>query len=406
MDIMLTNLTLIAAIAFAAPLVASAVPAVVLPAVVLEIVAGIALGPQGLELIAVDEAVRVMAILGLAFLLFLAGLEVDLGRLHGPVLRTALISFALSFTIGLAVGGALVAIGAAQNVVFIATVLSATSLGIIVPVIKDAGVIDGPFGQTVLAAASVADFAAVILVTALFSAEGGGTASRIILLTAFVVGALLTALALRGVEHVAPLSRALVRLQDTTAQIRVRGAFLLLAGSGAIAMSVGIEAILGTFVAGLLVSFADRDEMRTHPQFRTKLEGAGFGFFIPVFFVAVGLRFDLDGVVGDPAALASVPLFVLALLVVRGVPALLLIRSAGLRLTLAAAALQATSLPFIVAATLVGVEAGVITSATAASLVGAGVVSVLVFPAIGAALITTGTPDATPAGAPRLAREM
>jgi Kef-type K+ transport system membrane component KefB len=180
----------------------------------------------------------------------------------------------------------------------------------------------------------------------------------------------------------------LVRLQDTTAEIRVRAAVVLLVAFVALAEQFGLETILGAFLAGAVVGLVDRDAT-SHPRFRIKLEALGYGFLIPVFFVTSGLRLDLGGLVDDPAALARVPLFLLALLVVRGVPAFLSIRTLGTRSTAAVGLLQATSLPFIVTATQIGVTTGLMTPVTAAALVCAGLLSVLLFPA-GALLLLRG----------------
>jgi Kef-type K+ transport system membrane component KefB len=186
----------------------------------------------------------------------------------------------------------------------------------------------------------------------------------------------------KGAERSRTLRADLERLQDTTSQIRVRGAVVLLVAFAAIAQRLGLEAILGAFMAGAILSLVDRDEAMTHPDLRRKLEAIGFGVFIPVFFVASGVRFDLDALLGNPG---MVPLFLAALLLVRAVPALLY----GLdrTRTVVAALLQATSLPFIVAATAIGTELGLLDGAQAAALVGAGLLSVLLFPATGIALL-------------------
>jgi Kef-type K+ transport system membrane component KefB len=182
------------------------------------------------------------------------------------------------------------------------------------------------------------------------------------------------------------IGAALVRLQDTTAEIRVRAAIVLLVAFVALAERFGLETILGAFLAGAVVGLVDRDS-RSHPRFRIKLEALGYGFLIPVFFVTSGLRLDLGGLVDDPAALARVPLFLLALLLVRGVPALLSVRTLGSRATAAVALLQATSLPFIVTATQIGVLTDLMTPVTAAALVCAGLLSVLLFPALALVLL-------------------
>ncbi len=178
----------------------------------------------------------------------------------------------------------------------------------------------------------------------------------------------------------------LVRLQDTTAEIRVRLAVVLLVAFVALATRFGLESILGAFLAGAVVSLVDRDSS-SHPRFRTKLEAIGFGFVVPVFFVSSGIRLDLAGLMHSPGALARVPVFLAALLLVRGVPALLGLSALGGRATAAAALLQATSLPFLVTATQIGLVLGKITPVTAAALVCAGLLSVLLFPPAALALL-------------------
>ena len=193
--------------------------------------------------------------------------------------------------------------------------------------------------------------------------------------------------AIAGLERSRGVSTVLRRLQDTTAQIRVRGAFVLMVGFVALAENVGLEVILGAFAAGALLSLIDRDRKMTHPQFRTKLEAAGFGIFIPVFFVTTGLRFDLDALFASAGTVARVPLFLLALLLVRGLPALLYTRLVGRRRAMIAGVLQATSLPFIVAASQIGMDIGVLTQANGAALIAAGLLSVIIFPALGLTLL-------------------
>ena len=179
----------------------------------------------------------------------------------------------------------------------------------------------------------------------------------------------------------------LLRLQDTTAQIRVRAALVLLVGFAALAETLGLEAILGAFIAGAIVSLADRDEVMTHPDFRRKLEAVGFGFFIPAFFVTSGVRFDLDALTASASSLLMVPIFLLALLAARGLPAIVYRRALDARHTAIAGLMQATSLPFIVAATAIGRELDLIDAAASAALIGAGLLSVVLFPLGGLLLL-------------------
>jgi Kef-type K+ transport system membrane component KefB len=395
MDVGFTNLLIIVAVGFAAPLALGFAPAIRLPSVVVEIVAGIVVGPAVLGWVSVDEPVRVFATVGLAYLLFLAGLEVDFDRLRGRILRVALVGFAVSLAIAVVVGLLLKAGGFVSQPLFVAIVLSATSLGVLVPVLKDAGEIESTFGQLIVASATIADFATVILLSLFFSREAGSTASRAILLGGLVVVAVLVALAIAGIEHSRRLSDVLRRLQDTTAQIRIRGAFVLLIGLVALATELGLEVILGAFIAGAIVSLVDRDRAMTHPDFRGKLEAAGFGIFIPVFFVTTGVRYDLDALTADASTMLHVPVFLAALVAVRGLPALLY-RPVIPRDRLAVAVLmQATSLPFIVAATAVGLALDVVSPANAAALIAAGLLSVVVFPAVSLSLLRRAAPTRT-----------
>jgi Kef-type K+ transport system membrane component KefB len=329
-----------------------------------------------------------------AFLLFLSGLEIDVERLRGRIVRLTALGFAVSFAIAILIGIGLRSGGFVKSPLFIAIVLVATSLGVIFPVLKDSGNIDSRLGELVIAAASIADFGSIILLSVFFSGKSStSTAGRLILLGMFGLVVVLVGIAIASAERSRNLSRVLRRLQDTTAQIRVRAAFLMLIGFTALAESVGLETILGAFAAGALLSLLDRDEAATHPQFRLKLEAVGFGVFIPIFFVTSGLTFDVSALFASGSTIARVPLFLLAILLARGLPALAYVRVLGLPRSLIAGLLQATSLPFIVAATQIGLQLGIVSRASAAGLVAAGLLSVVISLAIGLVLLRHGRPD-------------
>jgi Kef-type K+ transport system membrane component KefB len=386
------NLVVIVAVAFAAPFLLGLFPRLRLPSVVVEIVAGIVIGPSLLGLVVIDAPVETLALIGLGFVLFLAGLEIELDTLRGPLLRLSAAGFALSFAIAVAVALALSAGGLVETPLLVAIILCGTSLGVLIPVLKDAGEIHSTFGQLIVAAASIADFGAIILLTLLFSGEAGA-GSAALLLGALVALAVVVAAVVRGAERSKRISAELVRLQDTTAQIRIRAAFLLFVGFAAVAEGLGLEVILGTFIAGMLISVVDRDKAMTHPEFRRKLEAAGFGFFIPIFFVASGVRFDLDALTASASDVLMVPVFLAALLASRALPAVLYRRTIGGRRAAIAGLMQATSLPFIVAATAIGAELGLIGAAESAALIGAGLLSVLLFPLAGLVLLQRTAPN-------------
>jgi Kef-type K+ transport system membrane component KefB len=362
---------------------------------VLEIVMGIVIGPSGFGWVEPDLPVSILALVGLAFLLFLMGLGIDLGRLRGRILRLTSIGFAVSSAIAIMLGLGLKAGGFVKSPLFVAIVLVASSLGAVVPVLKDSGTISTSFGQLVIAAASIAEFGSIILLSLFVSSKGStSTVESLILLGGFGLVVLLVGLAIAGVEHSISLDRVLQRLQDTTAQIRVRAAFVLLIGFTALSEELGLAANLGAFAAGALLSLIDRDEAMTHPDFRVKLEAVGFGVFIPIFFVTSGVRFDLHALFASASTVALVPLFLLAIYVARGLPALVYVRLLGRSKSLIAGVLQSTSLTFIVAATQIGLGMGVVSRASAAALVAAGLLSVTISPALGFVLLRRRQPRA------------
>jgi Kef-type K+ transport system membrane component KefB len=393
-----SGLLIVTAVAFGAPFLLGLFPRVRLPSIVLEIAAGIAVGPSVLGWVHVDQAIEVVATLGLAFLLFLAGLEIDFARLRGRVLKLTALGYAVSFGIALVVAGGLKAAGLVDAPLLVAITLAATSLGVLIPVLKDAGESGSTLGQLVIAAGSIADFGAIILLSIFFAGDGG-TGSTLLLIGSLFALAFVVLVVVRGAERSMRIHADLLRLQDTTAQIRVRGAMVLLVGFAAIAQSLGLEAILGTFAAGAILTLLDADQVMTHPLFRRKLEAIGFGFFIPAFFVTTGVRYDLGALFASASTVVMVPVFLAALLAVRGLPALLYRRLLGVRNAAIAGLLQATSLPFIVAATAIGLDRGIIDAATSAALIAAGLLSVVIFPATGLALLRAGAQPRSVPGA-------
>jgi Kef-type K+ transport system membrane component KefB len=382
-----TSVAVIAAVALVAPL-AIGFTGLRLPAIVLEILLGIAIGPQGLGWASVDEPVTVMSTIGLAFLLLLAGLEIDFEQLRGRLLRLTLAGYAVSFGIAIVVGFGLRAGDLVRSPLLVAIILSATGLGVILPILKDAGETSTPFGQVIVAGASVAEVGPIVLLSLFFSGESGGVGSKLALLVAFFAFVVAVGLAILGLQRSMRVSQLLIRLQDTTAEIRVRGAFLLLAVFVVLASKFGLEAILGAFLAGATLKLVDRDEGMTHAFFHHKLEAAGFGVFVPFFFVSTGIKLDVDSLFSSGSTLGRVPLFLAALLVVRALPALLCRPFADRPAQLVAGGLlQATSLSLPVVAGQIGVDLNLIRPANYVALVAAGLLSVVVFPLVSLTLL-------------------
>ncbi len=381
------GLAIVAAAALAAPLALGLFPRIRLPAIVLEIVLGVVIGPNVLGWVSIDTPIQVISLLGLAFLLLLAGLEVDYERFRGHLLRLTAVGYAVSFGLALLIGFGLHAGGLVKSPLLIGIALSATSLGIVVPVLKDAGQVDTPFGQLVVAGASIAEIATIVLLSLFFSGEASGLGVKLLLFGLFGLFVLAVGVAVLGAERSMRISAAFLRLQDTTAEIRIRGSFVLLTLFVVLAERLGLEAILGAFLAGAIIKLVDRDQTMTHPEFRQKLEAVGYGVFVPVFFVVTGLSFELNALFANATNLARVPIFLAALLVVRGLPALFYKSVTTRTQTVAAALLQATSLSFLVVAGQIGVQLDLLRPAVYAALVAAGLLSVLLFPLMALTLL-------------------
>jgi len=394
------GLLIIAGIAVLVPVVLGLLPKVPLPGAVVEVIAGIVVGPSVLGWVHIDAPVQVLSDLGLGMLLFLAGLEIDIKRLLGPLGRLAGWAFGASAVLGIGCAFALSLAGLADRPLFLAIVLMSTSAGLLLPLLKDAGEEDTRFGQLVMTAAALAEVGPILLLSLLFSATSKTTADRLASLAIFLALLAVIGLTLGRVRRLDGLERLLNRLEDRSAQLRVRATLTLALGFGVLAYRFGFASILGAFAAGLLVRMIDLSGHAPHPQFQTKLEGIGFGFLVQIFFIATGVQFDLKALLGNPTAIAEVPLFLAALLLARGLPALLYRRFVGRRRAVVAGLMQATTLTFVIVATQIGRAAGQLTATTSASLLTAGLLSAAVFPAAAVKLLAPERPAREPVQLP------
>jgi len=388
----------VAVLAVIVPLTLHLVRRLPLPSAVLEIVAGIILGPSVLGWIQVDLPIYVLSLLGLSVLLFLGGLEIDIAALRGPIARMVGGSFVASMALALLLGMGLQGVGVVRDGALIGIILASTSLGIVLPLIKDAGYEHPTYGRLALAAASVGEFVPVLLLSVFFSSATPAVGSHLVMLglfTAFCLVVFATLGQARHMHRIGPFAR---ELQDTSAQIGIRAMFALLALLGAVALRLGFSGILGTFVAGAIVRQVDRDATILNERERTKLNAIGYGIFVPFFWITTGLQFDLDALLDTPVAILRVPIFLGGLLLVRGLPALLYARLVGTRQAVSLGLLQATSLSFIVVAAQLGQTLGLIVSATSAALITAALISALVFPVL--ALAVAPVPIPAEAGQP------
>ncbi|HEY5400803.1 MAG TPA: cation:proton antiporter [Trebonia sp.] len=387
------SLLIIAGISVLVPVVLGLLPRLPVPGAVLMVIGGIVVGPSVLNWARIDAPVEVLSDLGLGMLLFLAGLEIDVERLRSPLSRLAGTAFGLSAGLGLLGGFVFWLTGAATPPILLAIILMSTSAGLLLPLLKDAGEGSTEFGQLIMTAAAVAELVPILLLSLLFSAASETPADKIVSLVVFLALLVLIGLAVSRVRRLHRLDRMLDRLERRSGQLRLRAALTLALACGLLAYRFGFASILGAFAAGLLVRIIESSGGEPNKEFLIKLDGIGFGFLVPIFFVSTGVAFQLKGLENQPSALVEVPLFLLALLVVRGVPALLYLRAVGRRRAVAGGLLQATTLTFVIVATVIGQQTGKLTAATSAALVAAGLLSAALFPAAaGRLLVRTGAP--------------
>jgi Kef-type K+ transport system membrane component KefB len=371
-------LVIVTVAALAAFLAAFVGTRMVVPVVVIEIVAGIIVGPEVLDLAKSDEFIDFFSDLGLGMLFFFAGYEIDFERIRGVPLRLAVLGWFLSLALAYALGGLLELSGLVLSLVFTGSAMATTAIGTLIPILGDAGELRTRFGTYLLGAGAVGEFGPILLITLVFSTKGA--AANAALLVCFVLLAVATAVvAVGGTGRGWPM---IERTLETSSQLAIRFAVVLVFALGTLAASLGLDLLLGGFVAGVIARVALRGhEVRV---FESKLTAVGYGFFIPFFFITSGLEFNLSALTDDPVRLLELPLFLAIFLVVRGVPALLLYRrELDHPDRLALALFSATQLPLVVAITSIAIEEGHMRSSTAASLVGAAILSTMIFPLFG-----------------------
>ena len=361
-----------------APLLASLLARFIrIPLVVFEIVLGVLIGPSVLGWVEPAEFISKLAEFGLAMLFFLAGNEIDFERIRGRGLNRSVIGWLISLAAGVVIG-ILIAPTAAAGV-FIGVALTSTALGTLMPVLRDAGEMRTPFGLAVIAVGAVGEFGPLIAISLFLSGRKPGAATVVLIGFVLITGAAIY-LASRG-THIR-LRALITATLHTSGQFAVRLVLLLLLSLVALSVALGIDMLLGAFAAGVITKLLLRDATPHDAEaIESKLEAIGFGFLVPVFFVNTGVTFDLESLLSSTQALLLLPVFLLLLLVVRGLPGLLSAPINSVPADKRAIVLFcATGLPIIVAVTNIGLSTGDLPAGTASALVGAGMLSVLLFP--------------------------
>jgi Kef-type K+ transport system membrane component KefB len=377
-----TSVFVIAAAVAIAPLCSEALRKWRIPSVLFELLLGILIGPEVLRWASTDQFVNGLDALGLSFLFFMAGYEIDFARLTGTPLKRGAVGWLVSLALGLGVGLVLMITGFAISSLLIGLALTTTAIGTLLPMLRDRGMLESPFGKILVAAGTAGEFGPVVAVTVLLGAASPLTEA--LLLVLFVVSA--TCVALIAARPQPPrMMETLQRHLGTSTQLPVRIVLLLITGLVLVASSLSLEVLLGAFAAGLIVRIAFTQVQAEAMQ--PRLESIGFGFLIPVFFVVSGMHFHVRALISSVLTLERVAIFLVLFLVVRGLPALVVYaRVLTWRQRSAMAVLQSTALPLLVVITQIGLETHHMRPVNATALVGAGMLSVLLFPLLGFAL--------------------
>ncbi|MFD8143430.1 cation:proton antiporter [Streptomyces sp. NPDC059708] len=374
------SLILIMAAAVLAPLLAYGVARFLpVPLVIFEILLGVLIGPYALGWANTGEVIDTLSQLGLAMLIFLAGYEIRFDRVKGDTLTRSVAAWLVSLALGLAVGTLLAHGGGFGKGVYVGTALTSTALGAILPMLRDAGDLGSRFGTVTMAVGSVGEFGPVIAMALLLS--GRAPARSAALLAAFGV---LTAAAVFWALRPKPpwFAKVVAKTLHSSAQFAVRLVALILVAMLGLAQALGLDILLGAFAAGLLTRLVlNGAAPESGEDVLAKVEAMGFGFLVPLFYVVTGVQFDLGALLSGGRPLLLLPVFLLLFLLVRGLPIRLLApRDLGGRDRSALVLFGSTALPLVVAITTLGVQDGQVEPGEAAALVGAGMVSVLVFP--------------------------
>jgi Kef-type K+ transport system membrane component KefB len=371
-------LAIITAAAIAATLAALASSrGLVVPVVVIELVAGVIIGPHVLGL-QPDDVISFFSDLGLALLFFFAGYEIDLHRISGEPLALGLMGWLVSLAIAYSVAGLLALDNIVLSDLYTGSALATTAIGTLIPILSDSGELHTRFGTYLLGAGAVGEFGPLLLLTLLLSAQG--TLHNALILIAFVAMAVSVAVfVVRFSSRTMPLFE---RTLETSSQLAVRWILVLIFALVVLAYHLGLDLLLGGFAAGIITRRVLGDqEVRV---FDSKLTAIAFGVFVPFFFIVSGMKLDLHALFASPSGVAKMVMFFFLFLVVRGTPAVLLYRKVlDRRARIALALMSSTQLPLVLAITTLAIAGGHMRPSTAAALVGAAVLSTLVFPVLG-----------------------
>jgi Kef-type K+ transport system membrane component KefB len=369
----LGSLLLVMIIAALAPIISRLLPGRP-PQVLFLIVGGVLIGPHVLGFADTGD-IELLAGLGLGFLFLLAGHELDPQLLREKAGRHALVAWVISAVVAVLIVGGLAAIGFVHAFLPVCIALTTTALGTLLPILREQNMLSGSFGRFIFAAGAVGELLPILAISLLLGAYKTWWEALII---ASIAGLAFLLSWLAGLLSGTRVAAIIGENKHATSQSTLRITVVLLVGLLLITQKFGIEAALGAFFAGMVLRRTSTPG--DNSEFEEKLDAVGYGFFIPVFFVSSGMALDVQSIIENPLRLL---VFFVLLLVVRGTPALLVYRkSLSLRERFELMFLTATALPLLVALSEIGLASGVMLPENAAALVGAGVLSIAIFPLI------------------------
>jgi Kef-type K+ transport system membrane component KefB len=376
----LNDLLAVALVAALTPLVVALLPGPKIPQVVVFLLGGILIGPHVLG-VAETNNIQLLSDVGLGFLFLLAGYELDPLLLRQRPGRLAIAGWLMSAVISVGVTAGLTAVGYIKDYVPVGLALTTTALGTLLPILRDNGMLGGNFGRQVFAAGAVGELFPILIIAVFLTKRG----HFIALASVVAVGVIAIILSLvPWLAKSKAVRKVLTEGQDATAQITLRWAVVLLFALLAFASRFGLDVVLGAMLAGIVLRIWTRRLNLDTENLDRKFDTVGYGIFIPIFFISSGMTIDLTAIIHSPLRLL---VLLAALLIVRGLPSLLVYRhDLELRERVEMTFITATSLPLLIALAEIGEQDGIMLPATAAALVGAGVLSVLIYPLIAVGL--------------------
>ncbi|MBI0391444.1 monovalent cation:proton antiporter family protein [Thermoactinomyces sp. CICC 24226] len=384
-DHSLISVMIVVIVAFLVPILLHRLKWNAIPAVVAEIMVGLILGKSGLGWVVEDTWLEMLSTLGIIFLMFLSGLEIDFnmilntGKTSGKKenrenpLMIGLISFISILLLSFVISWILYVAGFIKDPYFITLIISTISLSVTLPVVKDKGINKKPLGQSILVTAVFADFITMILLAVYAALKSEkGFFSVLLLLLFFVIFFAVY----RIIQALKPI-RLTESISKETISIGTRGVFALILFFVALSETVGAENILGAFLAGVIVSLLGPRE-----EFVSQLNAFGFGFLIPIFFVMVGAKLDLVSLMQDARALIMFPLILLAFILSKGLLVLIFRKWFSWRQSISSGILLTSTISLVIAAAAVGMDLGIINNTMNTALILAASITVIIPPII------------------------